>query len=253
VDVVEALGLAAAGFGAGAVNAVAGGGTLISFPALVAAGYPAKVANVTNTVAIWPGYLGSSLNYREELGHQRRRLLSLLAPAVVGAIGGSALLLSTPEDAFETLAPVLILFATLLLAFQRALSKFVDQHHPHDGDGQRVPALLQLAIGGAAVYGAYFGAGLSILTFAVMTILLAEDAQRLNALKGMISLLVNGVAFGYFAIFGPVEWEPALVMAGAALAGGYLGAGVARRIGAERLRAAIVVTGVIVSVAMILD
>jgi uncharacterized membrane protein YfcA len=248
MDWLEAFALLVAAFAAGAVNAVAGGGSLISFPALLVAGYPAKTANVTNTVALWPGYLGGSLGYRDELRHQRRRILFLLAPSVLGAIAGSAILLSTSEDAFDAVIPFLILFATALMAFQRQLTDFAERHHLAARSDDHMPPLLQAVAFLLAVYGAYFGAGLGILTLAVFAVLIADDMQRLNALKGMSSLLINAVAVVYFAAFGPVEWAPAAVMAIGALAGGYLGAGVARRLGQERLRTAVVAFGVIIAV-----
>jgi hypothetical protein len=247
MDPVEALGLLVAALVAGAVNAVAGGGSLISFPALLAAGYPAKTANVTNTVALWPGYLGGSLGYREELGHQWRRIAFLLIPTVLGALAGSAILLSTSEDAFEAIVPFLILFATGLMAFQKQLTKVAQSHRLAARGPDHFPLLLQGSIFLSAVYGAYFGAGLGIITLAVLSVLIPDDLQRLNALKGMSSLLINAVAAVYFAAFGPVEWGPAALMALGALAGGYLGAGLARRLGQERLRLAIVVFGVVIA------
>jgi uncharacterized membrane protein YfcA len=248
MDWLEAVGLLAAAFAAGAVNAVAGGGSLISFPALLAAGYPAKTANVTNTVALWPGYLGGSLGYRRELGPQRRRIALLALPSVLGALAGSAILLSTSEDAFEAVVPFLILFATALMAFQKQLTDFAAKRRLSATHDAHVPLLLQAAAFVVAVYGAYFGAGLGILTLALFAVLIPDDLQRLNALKGMSSLLINAVAVAYFALFGPVEWAPAAVMALGALAGGYLGAGVARRLGPDRLRSAVVVFGVAIAV-----
>ena len=244
---LEAFGLLAAALVAGAVNAVAGGGSLISFPALLVAGYPAKTANVTNTVALWPGYLGGSLGYRNELRYQRRRIAFLLAPSVLGAIAGSAILLSTSEDAFEAIVPFLILFATALMAFQKQLAALAERHSLAASGPDHFPLLLHGAVFLSAVYGAYFGAGLGIIMLAVLGILIPDDLQRLNALKGMLSLLINGVAVIYFAAFGPVEWAPAAVMAIGALAGGYFGAGVARRLGQERLRTAVVAFGLVIA------
>jgi hypothetical protein len=248
VDVAEAAGLAAAASVAGAVNAVAGGGSLISFPALLAAGYPAKTANVTNTVALWPGYLGGSLSYRDELRYQRRRIAVLAVPSVLGSIAGSAILLSTSEDAFEAVVPFLILFATGLMAFQKPLTHLAATHRLAARDIDHVPLLLQSATFLLAVYGAYFGAGLGVLTLAVLGVLMPDGMQRLNALKGMSSLVINAAAVAYFALFGPVEWAPAAVMAIGALAGGYFGAGIARRLGQERLRSAVVGFGVVIAV-----
>ncbi len=248
MDWLEALGLVAAALFAGAVNAVAGGGSLISFPALVAAGYPAKTANVTNTVALWPGYLGGSLGYREELGNQRRRIVRLVVPSILGALAGSAILLSTSESAFEYIVPFLILFATGLTAFQGRLTELAERHRMSARSAEHVPVLLLGGVFLFAVYGAYFGAGLGILTFSVLSVLVPDDLQRLNALKGILSLLINAVAVFYFAAFGPVEWTPAALMAVGALAGGYMGAGVARRLGQDRLRAAVVLFGAAIAV-----
>jgi len=250
MDWLETFGLLAAAFAGGTVNAVTGGGTLIAFPALVAAGYPARTANVTNTAALWTGYLGGAIGYRRELSDQRTRIARLLAPALLGAMAGAALLLGTPEDAFEVIAPFLILFATLLLAFQRRLSAFAASHQLAAEDGDHVPLMLYVSIFLSAVYGAYFGAGLGILTFAFLTIFAPGDAQQSNALKVFLSLVVNGLALACFALFGPVQWGPAGVMAGGPLAGGYLGAGVARRLGAERLRLAVIALGVVMAVVL---
>jgi uncharacterized membrane protein YfcA len=252
MDLLEVAGLAAAAFAAGAINAVAGGGSLISFPALLAAGYPAKVANVTNTVALWPGYLGGSLGYRQELRHQRRRVALLLVPSVLGAIAGSAILLSTPADAFEAIVPFLIVFAVIVMIFQERLAEFATAHQLHSGGDDRVPMPLHVAMFLLAAYGAYFGAGLGILTLAAFSILLPDDLQRSNALKAMTSLLINAVAVLYFAAFGPVEWGAAALMAGGALAGGYLGVGLARRLGAVWLRRAVIAYGVAAAVVLLI-
>ncbi len=247
MDVFEAAGLLAAAFVAGAINAVAGGGSLISFPALIAAGYSSKTANVTNTVALWPGYVGGSLGYRAELSTQRRRLAALALPSVLGAIAGSIVLLSTPESAFDVVVPFLIVFACALMAIQDRLSSFAERHRLGSRGGDHVPPPLFVATFLLAVYGAYFGAGLGILTLAFLQILLPDDIQRSNALKGMQSLLINAVAVLWFAAFGPVRWAPAAVMAAGAVAGGYLGVGVARRLGRQWLRVVVIGYGLIVA------
>jgi uncharacterized membrane protein YfcA len=252
MGLTEAVGLAAAAFAAGAVNAVAGGGSLISFPALVAAGYPAKAANVTNTVALWPGYVGGSLGYRRELETQRHRVALLAVPSIVGAIAGSAILLSTPEDAFEAIVPFLILFAVVLMLFQDRLSAFAQRHHLHAQHEDDVPLALHVAMLLLAAYGAYFGAGLGILTLAALSILLPDDLQRSNALKGMTSLLINAAAVIYFAVFGPVEWGAAALMAGMALAGGFVGVGLARRLGAVWLRRGVIAYGVVAAIVLLI-
>jgi uncharacterized membrane protein YfcA len=247
MSAVEVVGLLVAAFSAGAINAVAGGGSLISFPALIAAGYPAKTANVTNTVALWPGYLGGSLAYRPELRRQKKRVALLLLPTVTGALVGSAVLVTTSEDAFEAIVPFLIVFACLLLLFQERLSEFARRHRLHSTDGDSVPLPLHLATFAGAVYGAYFGAGLGIMLLAFLIIMVPDDIQHSNALKGMLSLLINAVAVLYFAAFGPVEWGPAVLMAGGALAGGYLGVGVARKLGQAWLRRVVILYGLMVA------
>jgi len=251
MDALEVAGLAAAAFAAGGINAVAGGGSLVSFPALLAAGYGAKTANVTNTVALWPGYFGGSVAYRGELGRQRRRVALLALPSLFGALAGSALLLSTPGDTFETIVPFLILLGAALMLFQEPLSRAAAGRKLTSRGGDHIPAALVLLVFAGAVYGAYFGAGLGVILLAVLTILLPDDIQHSNALKGMLSLMINATAVVYFAFFGPVEWGPAALMAGAALAGGYAGGRVAKVMPALWLRAAVVAFGVVVAVVLL--
>jgi uncharacterized protein len=252
MDPLEGAGLAAAAFAAGAINAVAGGGSLISFPALVAAGYSSKVANVTNSVALWPGYVGGSLGYRQELGLQRRTVRLLAVPSIAGAVAGSAILLATPSDAFDRVVPFLILFACLLMATQDRIGGVVARRRAPGSEPDAANPGLLLATFVLGIYGAYFGAGLGILTLAVLGILLPDDAQHSNALKGMLSLIMNAVAVIAFVAFGPVRWAPAALMAVAALAGGYLGVGVARKLGKRWLRLAVIVYGLAAAIVMFL-
>ncbi|MFN0146176.1 MAG: sulfite exporter TauE/SafE family protein [Dehalococcoidia bacterium] len=242
MDVWTALGLAAAAFAAGAINAVAGGGSLVSFPALVAAGYGSKAANVTNTVALWPGYVGGSIGYRSELRRQRRTVVALSFPSILGAIAGSAILLATPTEAFDVIVPFLILAACLLMAVQDRLARWAAGNSLGVGG---VSAAVIAATFLLAIYGAYFGAGLGIMLLAALGILMPDDPQHSNALKGMLSLIINAAAVVCFAAFGPVRWEPAAVMAVGAIAGGYLGVGVARRLGKRWLRVAVITYGLI--------
>ncbi len=247
MELLEIAGLAAAAFVGGAINAVAGGGSLISFPALLAAGYPSKAANVTNSVALWPGYAAGSFGYRSELRTQGTRVKALVAPSVLGAIAGSAILLSTPQSTFDVIVPFLILFACALMAAQDWLGGFAATRRLAARHLEHVPASAHLSIFVLAIYGAYFGAGLGILTLAVLGLLLPDDIQRSNALKGMLSLIINGAGAIYFVAFGPVEWGPAAVMAVGAIAGGYLGVGVARRLGRKWLRIAVIAYGLVVA------
>jgi hypothetical protein len=249
VDLAEPAFLFAAAVAAGAINAVAGGGSLVSFPALLAAGYPSKAANVTNTVALWPGYLGGSIGYRRELQPQKQRIVQLLPACTLGALAGSAILLATPQSAFDAFVPFLILFACALMAAQDRLARFALAHHLAV-ESDRIPLLSHLSVFLMSIYGAYFGAGLGILLLAMLSILVPDDLQRSNALKGLLSLLINAVAVVYFAFFGPVRWAPMAIMAVGALVGGYNGAGLARRLGRDALRIVVVAYGVIVAVVL---
>lgn len=241
----DALLIAVAGFLAGGVNAVAGGGSLISFPALVAIGLPTLDANVTNTTAIWPGYLGSAGAYREELADQRDRLRALTITALVGGIVGSVVLLGTDDAVFDALVPFLVLAGSLLLALQPRIAAFVASQ---DQTVRNATVQLHLAIFLAAVYGAYFGGGLGVILLAVLGIYVADHLQRLNALKSALSLLVNTVALIAFALFGPVDWLAVAIVAPASLVGGYVGGRTARRLSPTALRATVVVFGVVVAV-----
>jgi hypothetical protein len=248
MELLQYAGLLAAAFAAGAINAVAGGGSLISFPALIAFGYASKTANVTNTTALWPGYIGGSVGYRYELKGQRKRLIQLALPNVGGAAVGTVILLVTPGSAFSAVVPFLVLFACVLMAFQDRIGAYTEHHRAAFTETGKMawPVFASMFLLG--IYGAYFGAALGIMTLAVFTIFLAEDIQRLNALKGVSSLIINAVAAIGFMLFGPVRWLPAAVMAVGAIAGGYLGVGVARRLGKQWLRIAVISYGVVVAI-----
>ena len=251
--------LAAAALVAGAVNAVAGGGSLISFPALLAAGYPAVVANVTNTVALSPGYLGGTFGYRRELAGQRRRALTLGLVSVTGALLGAWLLLVSSPKLFERIVPFLILLACGLLAAQAPLSRLLGRRpaeEVEDGPGatraaRRDGAILLAGQFLAAVYGAYFGAGLGIMMLAVLGIFVADSLQRLNALKGLLSLVINLVGALYFALFADVVWVAVAVMAAASLLGGQAGVLLARRLNDQALRWLVIAFGVVVGVRLL--
>jgi uncharacterized membrane protein YfcA len=244
-----------AAFVASAINAVAGGGSLVSFPALLASGLPPVSANVTNSVGLWSGYVGGSWSYRAELADQGRRVRRLALPCVLGALVGVWLLLATPEQVFELLVPFLILAACGVMAAQDRLAAWLDRRR-----ARRRPSAAEadaaLAHPGAGLwaatfllgaYGAYFGAALGIMLLAALGLLLPDDLQRSNALKGLLSLIINAIAVTCFALFGPVAWPAALAMAAGSLAGGWLGAGFARRLGAVWLRRAVIGYGVFVA------
>ena len=240
-----ALLVAAAGFAAGSINAVAGGGSLVSFPALVAAGLPPLAANVTNTVSVWPGYLGSVAAYRDEVRAQRRRVVALGATAAAGGAVGSVVLLQAPDAVFEAVVPVLVLVGCALLAVQPRVAARLAARSEAGGRSRTTD--VHLATFAAAVYGAYFGGGLGVILLAVLGIFLTDHLQRTNALKSALSLVINTVALVAFALFAPVDWGFVAVVAPASLLGGYLGAGFARRLGATTLRWTVIGFGVVVA------
>jgi len=246
VDAGTAALLAGAGFGAGVVNAVAGGGSLITFPALLAAGYPSVTANVTNAVAVLPGYVGGSLAYRRELGDQGARIRALALTSAVGAASGAALLLVSPASVFEAIVPWLILAACGLLAVQPRVAAAARAR-----DTSPSPLLLHAALFAATVYGGYFGAGLGIMLLAILGVFVDDGLQRLNALKGVLSLLVAVVGAVGFAIFGPIAWDAAAIVGVTCLLGGVAGVGVARRLPAAILRAVVIVYGVSVAIVLL--
>jgi hypothetical protein len=245
VDAGSAALLAGAGLGAGAVNAVAGGGSLISFPALLAAGYPSITANVTNAIAVLPGYVGGSLAYRRELAGQAGRIRALALTSAAGAAAGAALLLVSPASVFEAIVPWLILIACGLLAAQPRVAAATRARR------RRSPLALHLAVFAATVYGGYFGAGLGIVLLAILGVFVDDGLQRLNALKGVLSLVVAVATAAGFALFGPVAWDAAAIVGVTCLAGGALGVGVARRLPARVLRGAVIAYGVGVAIVLL--
>lgn len=238
------LGAAAAGF----INALAGGGTLISFPILTAVGIPAVAANITNTVALCPGYFGATLAQWKELVAQKERALLYLPAAALGGIAGGLLLLNTGEKLFRDLIPFLILLASALLAFSDPLRGWLLKRIAQGRSAHHTAALGIPAVALAAVYGGYFGAGLSVIVLAVLGLFLSDSLTRLNALKQAISFSVNIAAAIYFLFSGQVVWLVAAVMAVCALAGGLLGGRLAGKIKPATLRWLVVSIGVIVAV-----
>ena len=252
MDLLPLVLLFAAAFAAGAVNAVAGGGTLITFPSLIASGLTPKFANVTSTVAIWPGTVGGSLAYRREIGERRKRTMALAIPSLLGALVGSILLLQTSDQLFKAIVPYLIIFASLLLAANSRLSKLATRAGVAATHADHIPPGMWSAIFCCGIYGGYFGAGLGIMTLAFMSILAPDDIQHSNAVKGILAMLMNGVAVVIFSVFGPVQWLQAAVMAVAAIAGGYVGVAFARRVPAGKLRMGIVAWGLIIGLKYLL-
>lgn len=232
--------LVLAGFGAGLFNGVAGGGTLISFPVLLALGYPAIVANVTSTVGIWPGYLGGVAGFRREIADQRDRF-SMLAPVtVLGAAAGAILLLTTPSADFTRLAPWLVLFASVLFALAPLLRRWL-------GGEQAAlrarPVALGVGMFAAAVYGGYFGAAMGVIMLAVLGLTLPDTLARAGGIRSVLSVLANGIAAIVFVIHGHLQWGAAGLLAIGCLGGGYLGAALARKLPSAVLRVIVVAIG----------
>lgn len=235
-------------FLAGAMNAMAGGGTFFSFPALLAAGVPPVVANASNCVALWPASLSSAWAYRKEVMRHPRWTLLLVIAAFIGGITGGLLLLATSNAAFARLIPWLLLIATVLFAFSSQVSRLVRSVKSRIGLGGQARGtpggigglLFQLAV---AIYGGFFGAGLGILTLAALAIQGVEDIQELNGLKNLTSAVNYTFAAGTFIIAGAVSWPHTLLMTATAMAGALAGAALARRLPALWLRRLVVAVG----------
>lgn len=232
----------------GLVNALAGGGTLITFPMLTAVGIPPVVANITNTVALCPGYIGGTLAQWNDLVGQKKRMWLLLPTGVVGGIAGGVLLLYTSDTLFRKLIPYLILTAVVLLAFQDRMRNWVVARMSDEGHRHLNEAWSMVLIFPAAIYGGYFGAGLGVMMLAVLGLVLEDSLTRLNALKQSLSFSINIAAAVFFLFSGKVLWTVAAVMAVGALAGGVLGGRVASRIQPIILRWIVIGVGLVVAV-----
>jgi uncharacterized membrane protein YfcA len=236
---------AMAAFLAGGINSVAGGGTLISFPALVWLGLPSITANATSTVAIWPGSLGSIWGFRSELGQVPPKLKWLSISSLIGGGLGAILLRSTPETLFEWLVPFLILFATILFTAETPIQKKLRERSGTHGIGMAAAVILTLFV---AIYGGYFGAGMSIMMLSALSFIGMTDILQRNALTSLFSLCVNGVATILFTSLGMIDWHYVLPMAIAAAVGGYGAAGLARRVGRVAVRRFVIIVGLAMSV-----
>ena len=248
-DILGLSGLFLAGVVAGAINSVAGGGSLISFPALVAFGQPAILANATNTAAVWPGALSSALAYRRDTLIHKDLLITLLIPSVVGGLLGALVLVSTPPALFDRVVPFLVMFATLLFALRDPISSWTGNKAPHEERvtiGGRVGGFFfQLFV---ATYGGYFGAGIGILMLASLSLMGLRDIHRMNGLKTILGMLINVVAFVFFAAKGLVVWPLALLVGAGAVLGGWVGARTAKRVDQRWIRLFVIAVGAVVSV-----
>lgn len=252
MSIVEILALGAAAAAAGAINAVAGGGTILTFPALLAFGIPSIIANATSTLALVLGNGGSVYGYRRQMARIRPWLPRFVPVSLVGAALGSWLLTVTSEKAFARLVPFLILFATVLFflqgAFRRIAAKGLEASHPvaevPASHGHAGAILFQFLV---AVYGGYFGAGIGILMLASLGFIGLEDIHEMNALKSILSALINFVAAVWFVFAGLIAWGPAGVMTVGAIAGYFLGSHYSQRIPQARVRQVITAIGFLLS------
>jgi uncharacterized protein len=236
---------------AGAVNSIAGGGTLLSFPALLWIGRDPIMANATNSVALLPGSLAGMVGFRKELGQGPRWLLLLMLPSFAGAAVGAYILMHTSSRTFERLVPFLILGATLLLAFQEVITsrlRIAGRVHEPTRGWIAFVFVFQFFVG---LYGGYFGAGMGILMLAALGLIGLTDLHQMNGLKNLLAICINGIAAVYFAMSGAILWRDGILMAVAAIIGGYLGARVARKLGRGFVRGAVVAIGVIMTIALL--
>lgn len=241
---LELLALAAAGAAAGASNAIAGAGSLITFPAMVALGLPPLSANVTNTVGIVPGAIGGSLGYADLLREQGERFSRFLVPMLLGAVAGTVALLLTSDAAFEAIVPILIAASCLLLLMQPRLVPRLS----HAGNESSAFLIAGIAFCGA--YGAYFGSAVSILLFAILALFVADTLQHLNAMKIILVGCANLVAALVYAFLAPVDWRYAVTIMASSFLGGRAGAHYARRIPSDPLRLSIALAGLVVAVVL---
>jgi len=261
-----------AAFAAGMMNSVAGGGTLLTFPALIWMGIDPKAANVTSTIALWPGSLGGMVGYRRELRNSRRFMLWLAPSSVAGGLVGALLLLKTPSSTFAAIVPFLILFATILFAVSEPVMRWLRRNtrampqaiaasastsemdqlpRASDEPGRAwwVGAIILQFF--SATYGGYFGAGNGIVMLAVLGLLGLTDIHQMNGLKNFFAVCINVIASFYFMVWGPVQWPAALVMTIGAIAGGYGGAGLARRMGRRFARGAVIFIGLAMTLSLL--
>ncbi|MBW0107130.1 sulfite exporter TauE/SafE family protein [Pseudonocardia sp. KRD-291] len=236
---------------AGAINAIAGGGSLLVFPALLAVGFPPLAANVTNSVAQWPGYVGLVAGARKDLPGQGRRILLTSIVAVFGSGIGSVLLLVLPGQVFDAIVPALVILASLTMAVGPWIKRRIGT--PGGGEARDRTPLLLTAVFLAAIYGGYFGGALGVILISTLSLFAHDSLRRLNALKGVLSLAVATITVVVFAIGAPVDWLAVALLAPTTLVGGLVGAQIARRLPENVLRWAVVVLGIAVGIYLFLE
>jgi uncharacterized membrane protein YfcA len=255
IDAPGAILIVLAGVAAGAINAIVGSGSLITFPTLLLLGFPPLVANVSNTVGLVPGSISGAVGYRREMAGQRSRAIPLLVAGGLGGLTGAILLLALPESAFERIVPILILVACALVAIQPRVSAWILRRRTAAGTahvGREGGPFLVATIYLTGIYGGYFGAAQGVILIALLAILVDDDLQRLNGLKNAITVVINGVAGAIFIAIGPVDWRIVVFLAAGAIVGGQLGARVGRRLSPFVLRSAIIVVGSVVAARLLL-
>jgi uncharacterized membrane protein YfcA len=250
LNAAEGLAVLAAGATAGAINAVVGSGTLVTFPVLLALGYPPVVANVSNTVGLVPGSFSGAYAYRKDLAGHGRLLLRLGIAAVLGAVTGGVLLLCLPPGAFRAIVPAMIGLALVLVVVQPRLARALAGRRGEED--RRVGPLLLLGVFGTGTYGGYFGAAQGVLLLGLLGVLLSTDLRWVNGVKNLLAGLVNGVAAALFLALGTVAWQPALLIAAGSVVGGLIGGRWGRRLPPTALRAVIVVVGLAALVKLLL-
>lgn len=249
MTLLQGLALFAAGLAAGTINAVVGSGTLVTFPTLLAVGYPPVLANVTNTVGLVPGSLSGVVGYRQELRGQLSRLLRLGTASALGGAAGALLLLWLPASAFRAVVPILIGLGCVLVVAQPWLARHVTPSASAPSHGSALVAVLVFAAG---VYGGYFGAAQGVLLIGILGLGLSETMQRVNAAKNVLALIVNAVAAVVFVVVSHVAWPAAGLIAAGSVVGGQLGATVGRRLPSPVFRGVVVVVGVVAVVKLLM-
>ena len=245
----EALAILAAGTAAGAVNAIVGSGSLITFPTLLAFGYPPVVANVSNNVGLVPGNISGGFGYRKELAGQRGRLIRLGVVAAAGGLAGAIALLSLSPSAFRLIVPVLILISCALVLVQPWLATWISARR--DGEPRRAGPVLSAGMFLAGAYGGYFGAAQGVLVIGLLGTFLDETLQRVNGAKNVLVAIVNGTAAVVFIVFAHVAWVVVALVAAGSTVGGLLGSRFGRRLPPVVLRLFVVVIGVVSAVKLI--
>ncbi len=231
-----------AGLGASSINAFAGGGTLISFPVLVGLGLGEQAANATNSMALWPGSLSSAFGFKDRFAATKHYYPWLLPATILGALCGASLMIATPKATFKALVPVLILIATLILAFQPKIKSWVTS--PHKRQSPWTGAFLQFMI---SVYGGYFGAGMGIMMLAAMALFVEGDLHDMNALKNSLAVIINIVAMWLFLAKGLIVIVPCLALMAGAIIGGFASARLSQKVAADKLRVGVVAYGLIMT------